>query len=322
MKITKIAAVLLSLALVIGMFGYSTFSASAKYVPVQPPEDNTENPTGYCEETYAILPRSNYCYTVYEGIPNVNSIGSVKYRAPEDLEIVSFQFTLYRENTDLELVNYSSFTGQMAFNTNFDDSQVILKGSMSSLDPILVEKDEPILNLEFLSETIGKYDLYLEIEDLQVRTESGDKIIIQNGVVLPDPDEEETTVGSTNHCTEQDTTVGYTDHCTEQDTTADYTYPDETEAPTENIAFTEATTEAAQGFPVGDVDNSGYVDINDATLIQRHIAEFTDKNGNPIIDENCDYLFYIANTYRDGVINIQDATEIQKYLAEFVSTLG
>ena len=53
MKITKISAVILSLTLIVGMLAYSTFAASAKYVPVQPPEDTTEDPTGYCEETSA-----------------------------------------------------------------------------------------------------------------------------------------------------------------------------------------------------------------------------------------------------------------------------
>ena len=392
MKITKIAAVLLSLALVIGMFGYSTFSASAKYVPVQPPEDNTEDPTGHCEETYTILPRSNYCYTVYEGIPNVNSIGSVKYRAPEDLEIVSFQFTLYRENTDLELVNYSSFTGQMAFNTNFDDSQVILKGSMSSLDPILVEEDVPILNLEFLSETRGKYDLYLEIEDLQVRTESGDKIIIQNGeLVEPQTDPTQNTTEDpyedpTGHCTDDAMyhLTGYSNYCPATPEfsgwdygwyTLDFVAPEDFEPGTDQVllsgnftsldpvlvmkgesllkteisittgydtelvdmvylSINNMTVKTADGERVifkdgirvdknpivfvGDVDKNGKVNINDATMLQRHLAEFTDAEGKSIIDEADTELVKRADANRDNKISVLDVTEIQRYVAEMI----
>ena len=422
MKITKIAAVLLSLALVIGMFGYSTFSASAKYVPVQPPEDNTENPTGYCEETYTILPRSNYCYTDYEGIPNVNELGTVIYRAPEDLEIVSFQFALYRENTDLELVNYSSFTGQMAFNTNFDDDQVILKGSVSSLDPILVEEDVPILNLEFLSETRGKYDLYLEIEDLQVRTESGDKIIIQNGeLVEPQTDPTQNTTEDpyedpTGHCTDDAMyhLSGDSNYCPATPEfsgwdygwhTLDFVAPEDLEILSldftlyhessittldeysafsdemvfepgtdqvllsgnftsldpvlvmkgESLLKTEIsittdydtelvdmvylsinnmTVKTADGERVifkdgirvdknpivfvGDVDKNGKVNINDATMLQRHLAEFTDAEGKSIIDEADTELVKRADANRDNMISVLDVTEIQRYVAEMI----
>lgn len=417
MKITKLSAVILSLALVIGMLGYSTFSASAKYVPVQPPEDAIEDPTCHCEETYTIFPRSNYCYTAYEGIPLVNEIGSVIYRAPEDLEIVSFQFALYRENTDLELVNYSSFTGQMAFNTNFDDDQVILKGSVSSLDPIFVGEDEPILDLEFLSETIGKYDLYLEIEDLQVRTESGDKIIIQNGeLVEPQTDPTQDTTedpdeNPTGHCTDDAMyhLSGDSNYCPATPEfsgwdygwhTLDFVAPEDLEILSldftlyhepsittldeysafsdemvfepgtdqvllsgnftsldpvlvmkgESLLKTEIsittdydmvylsinnmTVKTADGERVifkdgnrvdknpivfvGDVDKNGKVNINDATMLQRHLAEFTDAEGKRIIDEADTELVKRADANRDNKISVLDVTEIQRYVAEMI----
>ena len=422
MKITKISAVILSLTLIVGMLAYSTFAASAKYVPVQPPEDTTEDPTGYCEETYNILSRSNYCYTDYEGIPNVNELGTVIYRAPEDLEIVSFQFALYRENTDLELVNYSSFTRQMAFNTKFDDEQVILKGSMSSLSPIFVEKDEPILNLGFLSETRGNYDLYLEIEDLQVHTESGDKIIIQDSKFVEpqsDPTQattEDPTQDPTGHCTDDAMyhLLGWSNYCPDTPEftgwdfgthTLDFVAPEDLEilsldftlyhespittldeysafsddmvyepgkdnvllsgnftslSPVlvmkgESLLKTEITIETSYDTElqdivyleinnltiktadgervifkdgiyvdknpivfVGDVDKNGKVNIDDATLLQRHIAEFTDDSGNRIIDETDSEMIKRADANRDGKISVLDITEIQRYVAEMI----
>ena len=422
MKITKISAVILSLTLIVGMLAYSTFAASAKYVPVQPPEDSTEDPTGYCEETYNILSRSNYCYTDYEGIPNVNELGTVIYRAPEDLEIVSFQFALYRENTDLELVNYSSFTRQMAFNTKFDDEQVILKGSMSSLSPIFVEKDEPILNLGFLSETRGNYDLYLEIEDLQVHTESGDKIIIQDSKFVEpqsDPTQattEDPTQDPTGHCTDDAMyhLLGWSNYCPDTPEftgwdfgthTLDFVAPEDLEilsldftlyhespittldeysafsddmvyepgkdnvllsgnftslSPVlvmkgESLLKTEITIETSYDTElqdivyleinnltiktadgervifkdgiyvdknpivfVGDVDKNGKVNIDDATLLQRHIAEFTDDSGNRIIDETDSEMIKRADANRDGKISVLDITEIQRYVAEMI----
>lgn len=422
MKITKISAVILSLALIIGMLAYSTFAVSAKYVPVQPPEDSTEDPTGYCEETYNILSRSNYCYTDYEGIPIVNTLGCVIYRAPEDLKIVSFQFALYRENTNLELVNYSSFTRQMAFNTKFDDHQVILKGSMSSLNPILVEKDEPILNLEFLSETRGNYDLYLEIEDLQVHTESGDKIIIQDSKFVEpqsDPTQattEDPTQDPTGHCTDDAMyhLFGWSNYCPDTPEftgwdygthTLDFVAPedleilsldftlyhespittlDEYSAFSDDMVFepgkdnvllsgnftslspvlvmkgesllkteinirtsydTELedivylridnmTVKTADGERVifedgnrvdkkpivfvGDVDKNGKVNIDDATMLQRHIAEFTDAEGNSIIDETDTEMVKRADANRDKKLSVLDITEIQRYVAEMI----
>ena len=412
MKITKISAVILSLTLIVGMLAYSTFAASAKYVPVQPPEDTTEDPTGYCEETYNILSRSNYCYTDYEGIPNVNELGTVIYRAPEDLEIVSFQFALYRENTDLELVNYSSFTRQMAFNTKFDDEQVILKGSMSSLSPIFVEKDEPILNLGFLSETRGNYDLYLEIEDLQVHTESGDIILIQDGELV-EP-QTEPTQNPTGHCTAEAMyhLRGESNYCPDTPEfsdwdfgthTLDFVAPEDLEIlsldftlyhdigittlyeysafsdemvyePGEDnvllsgnftslspvlvmkgesllkaVIHTSSDTEVedivcliinnmnvktADGERVifkdgdrvdnnpivfvGDVDKNGKVNIDDATVLQRHIAEFTDAEGNSIIDETDTETVKRADANRDKKLSVLDITEIQRYVAEMI----
>ena len=414
MKITKISAVILSLTLIVGMLAYSTFAASAKYVPVQPPEDTTEDPTGYCEETYNILSRSNYCYTDYEGIPNVNELGTVIYRAHEDLEIVSFQFALYRENTDLELVNYSSFTRQMAFNTKFDDEQVILKGSMSSLSPIFVEKDEPILNLGFLSETRGNYDLYLEIEDLQVHTESGDIILIQDGELV-EP-QTEPTQNPTGHCTDEAMyhLRGESNYCPDTPEfsdwdfgthTLDFVAPEdleilsldftlyhdigittlyeysafsdemvyepgednvllsgnftslspvlvmkgesllkavihiETSSDTEVedivcLIINNMTVKTADGERVifkdgdrvdnnpivfvGDVDKNGKVNIDDATVLQRHIAEFTDAEGNSIIDETDTETVKRADANRDKKLSVLDITEIQRYVAEMI----
>lgn len=69
---------------------------------------------------------------------------------------------------------------------------------------------------------------------------------------------------------------------------------------------------------IGDVDNDGHISIADATLIQKHICEFTDNNGNPIIDENDSKVFKIADVNGDNVINIKDATRIQEIIAELV----
>lgn len=64
---------------------------------------------------------------------------------------------------------------------------------------------------------------------------------------------------------------------------------------------------------IGDVNNDGAVDITDATMIQKHIAnivDFTDdKKG-------------AADINGDGVVNIFDATSVQKYIAQLIDSLG
>jgi hypothetical protein len=57
----------------------------------------------------------------------------------------------------------------------------------------------------------------------------------------------------------------------------------------------------------GDVNNDGYIDVRDATVIQKYAAEIiTDGEINV---KNADFN-------NDGSINISDATAIQHYIAE------
>ncbi len=59
---------------------------------------------------------------------------------------------------------------------------------------------------------------------------------------------------------------------------------------------------------IGDVDGDGVVTINDATMIQKCIAEFE-------MPDN--FVLKACDTNGDGIITISDATEIQKYVAEY-----
>lgn len=60
---------------------------------------------------------------------------------------------------------------------------------------------------------------------------------------------------------------------------------------------------------LGDANLDGYVNINDVTEIQRHLAELIVLSDAAAL--NADYN-------QDGVITIDDATQIQKFLAEFI----
>lgn len=64
---------------------------------------------------------------------------------------------------------------------------------------------------------------------------------------------------------------------------------------------------------LGDTDGDGAVTVNDATMIQKHLAELIKFTPAQLkaADTNC-----------DGVVNIDDATNIQKFLAEIIEHLG
>ena len=58
------------------------------------------------------------------------------------------------------------------------------------------------------------------------------------------------------------------------------------------------------------------LDIQDVTILQQHLAEFT-ADGYPIIDEDDDYEMYVADYNGDGFLTIEDVTAMQRGLAEF-----
>lgn len=69
---------------------------------------------------------------------------------------------------------------------------------------------------------------------------------------------------------------------------------------------------------IGDVNMNGQVEIQDVTVLQRHLAEFVNADGSPIIDEADEEMLKIADVNRDGIVTIFDVTTIQRYLAEMI----
>lgn len=67
----------------------------------------------------------------------------------------------------------------------------------------------------------------------------------------------------------------------------------------------------------GDLNGNGYIDVEDATILQRFLAEFKKADGSPIVDVNDPKEFKIADANGDKKIDIQDVTTIQKIIAEF-----
>ena len=59
----------------------------------------------------------------------------------------------------------------------------------------------------------------------------------------------------------------------------------------------------------GDLNSDGAVNISDATILQRYLAEFIELD---------DGLLTLADVNLDGDVNVKDVTEIQRIAAEFV----
>lgn len=60
---------------------------------------------------------------------------------------------------------------------------------------------------------------------------------------------------------------------------------------------------------MGDLNGDGSVNISDATLLQRYLAEFIELD---------DAQLAVADVKQDGIVNVKDVTEIQRIAAEFV----
>lgn len=78
---------------------------------------------------------------------------------------------------------------------------------------------------------------------------------------------------------------------------------------TSDVEPTEPTTAPtpAHRILIGDVDLDGIITIDDATLIQKHVAELITLSGDQLIAAECE---------DDGLININDATAVQLYLSD------
>ena len=71
-------------------------------------------------------------------------------------------------------------------------------------------------------------------------------------------------------------------------------------------------------YLIGDLNGNGEIEIEDVTILQRHLAEFTKEDGSPIVDEDDPRQFAIADVNRDNTISIQDVSMIQRIVAEYV----
>ena len=80
----------------------------------------------------------------------------------------------------------------------------------------------------------------------------------------------------------------------------------------DNSAFNNATIHYLAPDILGDADGNGTLDINDATLIQKHLASLE-----TVSEDKLD----LCDTDKDGYVSIKDVTLIQKYLVGLTESL-
>ena len=262
-------------------------------------EDTTEpttfyDSTGHCEDwaNYNIRQDSNYCKDNEVFTGNTYGSHTLNFTAPEDLDIVSFKFTLYHEEEGVTLNSYTPFTA-MDCKTAEDDIWM-LKGSFAGASPVTVKKGEPLLtadieiDVEYCSygELTGvNTTVYFSVDELTVKTANGYEVIIKD-MDATEP-EEVTTVPA--------------------DVT---TFPAETTYPVVATTSPADTTEPVEPVIKGDVNNDGSVDILDAILIQKYAGEKIQ-----LTDEQ----IHIADVNNDGNADTLDAILIQEYAAGIIT---
>lgn len=70
---------------------------------------------------------------------------------------------------------------------------------------------------------------------------------------------------------------------------------------------------------IGDINRDGKISIDDATSLQRHLAEYLNADGTPIVDEADPVSLMAADLSGDGKADIADVTIIQRYVAEYIA---
>ena len=73
---------------------------------------------------------------------------------------------------------------------------------------------------------------------------------------------------------------------------------------------------------VGDADGNGNVTINDATFLQRFLAEYTQEDGSLLLDLGVVKIKLRCDVNRDGRVDINDVTALQRILAEIDNTFS
>ena len=182
----------------------------------------------------------------------------------------------------------------------------MLKGGFVSASPVTVKKGQSLLNaaVRIKVGASGSYEMsglrtvvYLSVDELQVKTKDGVKVILGDENTTQPPTEDP--YGPTGHCIVTDPVPS--------------SHPDVTTVPMIATSSPVNPTNPDPQIVIGDLNGDGIVTVADATEVQRYLADlvtFTPSQRKA------------ADTNGDVNVTINDATRIQMYAAELIDHLG
>lgn len=295
MKKSKFLLVLTALVLAVAVTAACSLSAAASVteeskIGFTGPgyDDYFEDSTGHCVEwsEYTLTQESNYCEDNNAFSGYVYGEHTLSFTAPEDLEIVSFEFTLFHDDPGVTLDSYKTFTDMEC--ETAEDNTWMLKGNCTLSSSVPVKKGEPLLTadvaVDFSNNDNGYYTgidtvVYFSVDWLVVKTADGYKTVVG--------DEDET-----QPITYEPSAPSYPMIAT--------TSP---EAVTEPVNPTNPDYQEI----IGDANSDGAVDVLDASLVQKYSADKAQLTPEQI---------FAADVNNDGVADALDALMIQKLAAD------
>ena len=166
-NVKKFASIFLALAMLFSMC--AVISASAA---------ETQEAVG---AGLSVSVRSNFCESSSAATISTGNTITVTFTSPVELDAVDIQWGLNYDKTKLQLTGVTAYTQMM---TNPNATSYTMMGSVSNIDaPTEIAAGGTMFTFKFKALAEGETEVYLHVVDLMNRTDSGDKTIVENGVV-------------------------------------------------------------------------------------------------------------------------------------------
>lgn len=223
---------------------------------------------------------------------------TISYYWNNDITVDSYKWNMTYDKDKLRCYTYMTDRGAV---NEFIDGNITSTWSNPNHPLVFAAGDEfASFSFDLLSD--GDTTITFNIDD-----------IVKHQEVVPTTSEEPTTIEPTTQAptTAEPTTAEPTtiEPTTAETSTAEPTTvePSTAEPTTIEPTTAEPTTDPYEQYIIGDVNGDGFVDVLDATLVQKYSSEKSKFN---------DRQIYVADVNDDGNVDVLDAATIQKYAAD------